>query len=111
MLHRALPGGAKSLLIHVRFLYTSQLTVINSCSRVLAPVCHLSSRGKQQDPVTSRALLFLPPRRGAARQPGWGWPAARELQLISMLMAIIILKINTCNHNIHPRAPKRGGTH
>lgn len=27
-----------------------------------------------------------------------------------MLMAIIILKINTCNHNIHPQAPKREGT-
>lgn len=44
-------------------------------------------------PVFSRVLLFQPtPAR-------WGWPAAREPHLISVLMARIVLKINTRNHS------------
>lgn len=38
-------------------------------------------------PVITRVLLFQPTPRAAR---WWGWPAARELHLISMLMARII---------------------
>lgn len=56
-------GGAESLLIHLRFLYTSQLTVTNSYSGVLAPCL---AAVNTRTPLISQALLFQPPRRRAA---------------------------------------------
>lgn len=79
------------------------MTGTNSYSRVLAPVCHLSFKQQTPGPLLSAGRYCFSRHREEmhASQPRWGWPAARKLHLISMLMAIIILKINTCNHNIH----------